>query len=269
VRRPTRRQHTALSSEGGTAWRDEGDCGHFFGLPLSLRITYTMALLVLGMGYLFATIRTFGSHAGRDGNPMLSVDDLVIAYSGSKKDTRLESALKGPMAGRLPMAERNTIVAWVRRGASESEYVKDIKPVFDRRCLSCHDGSNPDVPRLDTYESLSHVVALDTGMDIFALVRVSHIHLFGLTFIFFITSSIFCHAYVRPLWFKYLVIAVPFLSIIVDILSWYLTKINAAFAWVVLGSGALMALSFATQWLCSIYQMWLWRVPKELRQGRG
>ena len=71
-------------------------CVHFQYLPMGLRTLYTATLLVLGTGYLFAMIYIFESHAGRDGNPMLSVNDLVIAYSGSKSDTRLESALKGP-----------------------------------------------------------------------------------------------------------------------------------------------------------------------------
>lgn len=248
---------------------DEANCRHFFSLPLSQRLTYTMALMVLGVGYLFAMIHVFASHAGRDGNPGLSVTDLVVAYSGSKKDTKLEAALKGPMQGMLPNEERNTIIAWVRRGASEAEYTKEIAPILKQRCVSCHNGSNPHVPVLDSYQSLSKVVTLDTGMDLFTLVRVSHIHLFGLTFIFFITSFIFCHAHVKPLWFKCVVIALPFISIILDVLSWYLTKLNESFAWVVLGSGALMGVAFGIQWVMSMYQMWLWRAPEELLQSEG
>ena len=77
-------------------------CMHFSVLPPSMRIAYTLTLVVLGIGYAFAMIHIFASHAGRDGNPMLSVQDLVIAYSGSKADTRLEVAIKGPMAAMLP-----------------------------------------------------------------------------------------------------------------------------------------------------------------------
>ena len=54
----------------------------------------------------------------------------------------------------------------------------------------------------------------DTGTGIFTLVRVSHIHLFGLTFIFFILGTIFSHAYVRPVWFKCAVIATPFVALV-------------------------------------------------------
>ena len=66
---------------------------HFRELPVSLRAVYTGTLLVLSVGYLFAMIYVVASHAGRDGDPMMSADDLIIAYSGSKADTRLEGAV--------------------------------------------------------------------------------------------------------------------------------------------------------------------------------
>jgi hypothetical protein len=144
----------------------------------------------------------------------------------------------------------------VRRGTDEQEYETTIAPILERRCGACHDGSNPHIPDLRGYENVVESAQLDTGMDIFTLVRVSHIHLFGLTFIFFILGLIFSHAYVRPVWFKAMVIAAPFLAIILDIFSWYLTKLHPAFAWMVLISGALMGTSFAIEWIVSMYQMW-------------
>ena len=59
---------------------------HFKFLPLSLRMVYTMTLLVLGTGYLFAMIQVFTVHAGRDGNPNLSANDLRIHFGlGTRK----------------------------------------------------------------------------------------------------------------------------------------------------------------------------------------
>ncbi|MDD1632745.1 MAG: protein S100, partial [Methylococcaceae bacterium] len=72
---------------------------HYSELPFSMRILYTAALCILGMGYMFAMIYLFHTYSGRDGNAMsLSYNDLVIAYSGSGKGSRLESALRGPMS---------------------------------------------------------------------------------------------------------------------------------------------------------------------------
>lgn len=244
-------------------------CVHFKYMPMGMRTLYTSTLIVLGVGYLFAMIHIFASHAGRDGNPALSVNDLIIAYSGSKSDTRLEGALKGPMANMLPQNEKDEIVAWVRRGAEKADYEQSIANIVSNRCLTCHNGSNPHIPSFKTYEQISEVVQLDTGMDIFTLVRVSHIHLFGITFIFFITSSIFCHSYIRPIWLKCVIIMVPFIAIIFDIASWYLTKVFTPFAWVVMGSGALMGAAFAFQWVVSIYQMWFYKLPQHIHDNEG
>jgi hypothetical protein len=46
-------------------------------------------------------IQVFEVHAGRDGKPGLSAEDIRIAYSGKQGGTRLESALNGPMQGML------------------------------------------------------------------------------------------------------------------------------------------------------------------------
>ena len=242
---------------------------HFTRLPLSMRLTYTMTLLVLGLGYLFALIYVWTSHAGRDGDPMLSVTDLIIAYSGSRSGTKLESALLGPMSGMLPSKERADIIGWIHEGAKEDAYHKGVEGIIQKRCLACHDGSNPHIPNFTKFEGIHEVTQRDTGMNIPTLVRVSHIHLFGLTFIFFITSVIFSHAYVRPLWFKCVVIAVPFLMILFDVFSWYLTKLHPMFAWMVIVSGAFMAMAFAIEFFVSLYQMWLYRLPEELEKNGG
>ncbi|TAK68794.1 MAG: hypothetical protein EPO19_07945, partial [Betaproteobacteria bacterium] len=81
---------------------------HFSELPTSVRVMHTAVLLVLGLAYMFAAIYLFHTYSGRDGNPMnMSYDDLVIAYSGSGKGSRLESALRGPMSNMLPPDELN------------------------------------------------------------------------------------------------------------------------------------------------------------------
>lgn len=229
---------------------------HYKEFPLSMRTLFTGTLLVLGLAYLFAMVHVYNSHAGRDGQPGLSVQDLQIAYSGSKEATKMEAALLGPMSGMLGTDERGTIIGWVRRGADKQEYENRIKPILDKRCLSCHDGSNPHIPSLNDYEETVELAEVDTGMDIFTLIRVSHIHLFGITFIFFIMGQIFSHAYVRPVWFKSVVVAAPFVAIIMDVMSWYMTKLFPPFAWMVILGGGLMAASFAVQWIVSMYQLW-------------
>lgn len=243
---------------------------HFKEFPFSVRVLYTGTLCVLGLGYLFAMIYVYQAHSGRDGEPGLSVTDLQIAYGGSKEATKLEGALLGPMSGMVGASERGVIIGWVRRGLDQKEYDEKIKAIIDQRCASCHDGSNPHISPLTTYEEVAEVAQIDTGMSISTLVRVSHIHMFGITFIFFILGSIFSHAYVRPVWFKAAVIVLPFVAVIGDIFSWYLTKLHPAFAWIVLISGGVMGASFAIQWFVSMYQIWFSKYQAEdaTRGGR-
>jgi len=239
---------------------------HFQELPVSMRVLFTGTLLVIGMGYLFALVYVYTSDSGRDGKPGLSVDDIVISYSGSSEGSKIEAALLGPMSAMLPAGDRTQIIRWVRGGAAKAEFESTIQPLIVSNCLDCHDGSNPHLSNLDGFDNIQTVVAQDTGTPIHTLVRVSHIQLFGMTFIFFILGFIFSHSWVRPVWFKSVVIFMPFACIVADVSSWYFTKLYQGFAWVVLFAGGLMALSFAIMWITSMYQMWFYRVPEQVSE---
>ncbi|MBI5659734.1 MAG: elongation factor-1 alpha [Nitrosomonadales bacterium] len=237
---------------------------HFSQLTITARMLYTGVLCVLGAGYLAAMVFVFISHAGRDGKPALSEQDIVIAYAGSNSGTKLESALMGPMSKMLQPDENLQIVEWVRKGADKAEFDGKIGPLMTKRCAVCHNNNNPHLPSLESYPEVMKVAEKDTGANIHTLVRVSHIHLFGLTFIFFLIGAIFKHAYFRREWLQAAIIVTPFLCIVADIASWYLTKLNTEFAWVIIGSGALMGASFSVMFFVSIWQMWFSRkVPPQ------
>jgi hypothetical protein len=235
---------------------------HFSELPSSVRVLYTAVLLVLGLAYLFALIYLVHTYAGKDGNPMtLSYEDIVIGYSGSGKGSRIEGALRGSMSAMLPFDEKSTLLGWVQEGADRTKFEAGIRPILDKRCMACHDGSNPNLPNLNGYDNVQKVTESDTGTAVFTLVRVSHIHLFGLTMVFFLVGLIFSHAYVRPVWFKCTVMAMPFICLVLDVSSWYFTKLYNPFAWVVMFAGGGMGLSFAFMWVVSMYQMWFTQPP--------
>ncbi len=240
---------------------------HFSELPFSMRILFTAALCILGLGYLFALVYLFHTYSGKDGNPLtLSYQDLVIAYTGSGKGSRIEAALRGPMSAMLPAEESTRIANWVQEGSGRAAYESNVRLILDQRCMSCHDGSNPHLANLDGYDNIKKVTERDTGTDIFTLVRVSHIHLFGLTFIFFIVGFVFSHAYFRPVWFKGAVVALPFLCVAIDVGSWYMVKVYHPFAWVTMLSGGVMGMSFAFMWVVSMYQMWWAKTPPPVLQ---
>ena len=239
---------------------------HFQEVPMSRRVLYTGALLVLGLGYMFALLYVYAAHASLDGRATLSVQDIVIAYSGTSEGTKLESALQGPMSNMLGETDMVIMLGWVREGAERGIYEAQIKPIVEKNCLGCHDGSNPHLSNLDGFDNFQSVVEMDTGADLFTLVRVSHIHLFGITFIFFLMGLIFSHAFLRPVWLKCTIVATPFVCIVFDVSSWYFTKLYSGFAWIVLISGAFMGLSFAVMWVVSMWQLWFYKVPTWVSQ---
>jgi hypothetical protein len=243
---------------------------HFSFLPMSLKVLYTMQLLVFGAAYLFAMIHVYESNAAKDGDPMMSGKDLMITYGGNPDGTKLESALRGAMKDMLPAEKRKAIFDWLYSGASQEEYQTKISPIIEEHCIACHNPeANPHLTDLRAYQGVAKVAAKDEGMSIATLVRVSHIHLFGIAFILAFIGRIYSHAWVRPVWLKCVVVAAPFIVVLTDVGSWYLTKLWAPFAWVIIGSGAIMGLSFATMWLTSIYQMWFYKLPQELAESGG
>jgi hypothetical protein len=244
---------------------------HYSEMPYSQRVLFTATLLLFGFGYLFALVNIYDTYAGRaGGNPMmLTYQDIVVGYSGSGKGTVLESALNGPMRNMLPQEERSTIISWVANGAKSEKFEPDIKPIIAKRCMICHDGSNPHIPNFSTLDGVKKVTAADTGPSNATLVLISHIHLFGIGFIFFIMGSMFSHAYVRPVWFKCAVIAVPFLAIASDISSWYFVRLFHPFAWGVIGGGMIMGACFAFMWVVTMYQMWFSKPPRIVLERSG
>jgi hypothetical protein len=243
---------------------------HFSELPASVRVLYTAVLCVLGLGYLFALVYLFHTYSGKDGNPRsLSYEDVVIAYSGTGKGSKIEGALRGSMSVMAPVEERTVILNWVQEGSDRTKFEPDVRPILDKRCLSCHDGSNPNLPNLNGYDNVMKVTERDTGAEVFTLVRVSHIHTFGLTFVFFLMGVIFSHAYVRPVWFKCAVMALPFVSLVLDIGSWYFTKLFHPFAAVVMIAGGIMGLSFAFMWAVSMWQLWIGRPPAAITKRKA
>ena len=169
----------------------------------------------------------------------------------------------------LPADERNVVLAWAAEGGARPAYDKSVAPLLEKRCMTCHDGSNPHLPNFSGYDNLKKVTEKDTGTAIATLIRVSHIHLFGVTFIFFLVGLMFSHAYVRPVWFKCTVVAMPFAAIMVDVSSWYLIKIFHPFVYVEIVAGALMAMCFGIMLLVTMYQMWFSSAPAMVAERLG
>ena len=234
----------------------------FSDASLSEKILDTMFLITIGIGYIFAMFQLAFTHQYHDKKAGLSVEDIRIAYYGTHQETRLGAAINGPMANFLKSeTQKNTITEWIDHGAKQDVFNKSVAPILNENCIKCHsaNGIMRALP-LTSYDNVVKLTETDTGASIQSLVRVSHIHLFGIAFLMFLLGRIFilCE---MPVIVKRITVAIPFITVLVDIFSWYLTKLSPNFAYLVVIAGALMGLSIITQVVVSLYQMWFYK-PK-------
>ena len=228
-------------------------------LSLPLKALFTGYLLVIGLGLLMAGVQIMLTHGMADGKFGLSVDDIVYSYHGNhdgENASKLEAKLNGSMKENAPPEARLTLVKWARAGASESEWETTIKPLVMEHCDACH-ANIPGLSNIAEKEVMMKMVAVDHGVSITSLTRVSHIHLFGIAFIFFFVGWIFTFATGYSALAKAILIATPFVFLMVDILSWWLTKLEPDFAWLVIIGGFGYSLASTIMIFTSLYQMWI------------
>ena len=229
---------------------------------MSERLLYTAFLLLMGIGYLMALAYLYLSHQGHDGKPGLSIEDIVYTYYGNRSGTRLEAAIRGPMAGYIQVENRQHVVAWLQSGAPERDYEARIRPILTKSCITCHSpASGLKILDLTSYPAVRKVAAVDTGASILSLVRLSHIHLFGIGLVLLGVGLIFRLAALPP-WLKYTIVIAPFAAVLADILAWFLTKWDPVYAYVVVTAGAILGLALAAQILICLYQIWFLKPPR-------
>ncbi|MFQ5589031.1 MAG: hypothetical protein ACE5F7_09340 [Nitrospiria bacterium] len=220
---------------------------------------FTCLLLTIGIGYLFAVAFLYlveiEPHSKDDHGV---VGAVIEKYYGRRGETRLGAALKGSMGDTVTAAEKEQIFQWIEGGAQEAEYPK-VEGIFQNSCAICHsaEGGMPTA-LMTTYEEVVAYTAVDMGQSVKTLVGVSHVHLFGMSFIFFLTGLIFAMSEIDARW-RTILIATPFIAIWVDIGSWWFTKMKPVFAYTVIIGGILMGVALLLQILISLWEMWLKR----------
>lgn len=225
-------------------------------LPWSLKALFTGYLLVIGVGLCMAGLQIMLTHGMADGKIGLSKNDIVYSYYGDRTHSKLESKLNGSMKANALDAVREDIIQWVRKGAPKEAWDAHYKEVFAQHCVVCH-SALPGIPNFKNFEEVQKVAATSEGATIQSLTRVSHIHLFGISFIFFFIGFIFSFAVNVPKTLKIIAITFPFAFLIIDILSWWLTKLSPNFAWLTIIGGIGYSLASTYMWFVSMYQMYI------------
>lgn len=229
-------------------------------LDTPIKVLFTGYLGTVGVGYLFALIQILFTHGMADGKFGLSIDDIVYSYYGNRSGTLLETKLNGSMQPYATEQERFTIIQWTRDGAEQEDYASSgVQKIIETKCVMCHNADASGIPNYNDFAQLKAVTEQDEGATFASLIRISHIHLFGIAFIFMFVGLIFSFSETAPVMIKSLAIGMPYVFLIADIMSWWLTKLHPMFAWLVIIAGMGMAVSFAFMWFTSIAEMWAYR----------
>lgn len=228
-------------------------------LNLPGKVLSTCFLLTMGIGYLFALtylyLMDIEPHSGEGHGLIVSV---IQKYYGQREKSELEAALEGEMGADLTKAEKTLVLDWIKGGSMEAKFV-NVQPIFTEFCVPCHSpASEMPISPLTSFEEVVRHTAVDMGLSIKKLVGVSHIHLFGMSFIFVLTGLIFSLSE-APAMLRSVLLAIPFIAIWVDIGSWWLTKYEPVFALSVIVGGVLMGIALAGQIGISLYDMWFRR----------
>ena len=221
----------------------------------ALRALFTGYLMVIGIGLLMSFAQILLTHGMADGRFGLSVDDIVYSYYGNRDGSRIEAKLQGSMKLMATEQVRAEIVKWVRDGSPREAWDAGISGLVAANCGRCH-GIVPGIADLTDYEGIKAVSQIDEGATVSALARVSHIHLFGIAFIFFFVCLIFTLASDVPDWLRVTAVAMPYVFLSVDVFSWWATKWMPSAAYLTILAGMGYAASSAFMILTSLYQLW-------------
>ncbi|NOU21355.1 MAG: hypothetical protein HOO93_06125 [Methyloglobulus sp.] len=225
-----------------------------------IKVLFTGYLITVGIGYLFALIQILLTHGMADGKFGLSVDDIVYSYYGNRSGTVVEQKLNGSMKDNASEQQRFEIMQWVRDGADIDDYKDNgIEKIIQERCVMCHNKEASGIPNFNDFAQLKALTVQDEGSTFASLTRGSHIHMFGISFIFMFVGLIFSFAETTSVKYKCIAIGMPYAFLIADIVSWWLTKFFPMFAWLVILAGMGMGVSFMFMWVTSILEMWLYK----------
>ena len=220
-------------------------------LPRSVRALLLAFVVVVSAGLVAAHLNLSLQHAGRDGEPGVSRRDIVLAFHGDPDRTLLAAKVDGGSMERyVPLpTERDLIVSWANGGGGDAGF-DEVADVLERRCVRCHNprGEMSSVSFAESRrggavrELVAKSATLDRGMSSSALMRSTHAHLFGMAVLFLAVGLLVLRTDLGARCRVALALA-PFVAVILDIGSWWLTRWSPAWSWGVYVGGALLGIS--------------------------
>ena len=94
------------------------------------------------------------------------------------------------------------------------------------------------------------------GVGYVTLLSLAHIHMMGLSTVFFVVGYIFVHSSFPTRW-KAALAVLPFVAFLLDVSGWFLTKLDYEWVYLVILGGGTFVLSVATMILLSLWDIWV------------
>ena len=228
-------------------------------LSAPLKTVITLFLVMMGLAYMVSVFNLYLTYNLADGEPGLTAEDLRRSFYGERNLTLLAAKIDGgSMAQFLPVpGHKETILSWLQDGSLEEEFPR-VQPIIQEHCLSCHGPTGIMGVRrpLDTYERVKAVTVEDRGEPIGLWARVAHTHLMSLSLVFLCLGIIFSFCGVgqaMKAWFM----PIPFAALVIDFGARALIPYAPSLVYVMMGAGALMALSMMVLTMGPLYEMWV------------
>jgi hypothetical protein len=228
-------------------------------LPTGTRLAITGFLAILSLGYLFMMVSFYVSHAKADGKSGLSREDLVRTYYKMEEQSLLEAKITtGSMKDFVPdELARGQLVTWVRNGADEKTFTKQIEPIIRDNCQGCHnpDGVMSQFPFL-SFKDVKKMTTITREKSINTLLQASYTQAVLLAVMFFFLCVLFSMTG-APTWLKAITMPLPFLGILLEVGGWWVTRWTPSGAFGLIWGVFLLALSFVLLNLGIFAECWV------------
>lgn len=228
--------------------------------PWSARLVIALFAAVIGLGYLTALSHMYLTYENFDGKPGVTDRDVKMHLLGDRSSTLLEQKITvGTMRQYIEDdAERATVLAWIHNGARETDF-SSIEPILKNRCTGCHSHNGAAAFRpLTTYEEVHEVAEPDMGESIQAWARIAHEHIPPLSMMYLLLGLLFSFT-AFPVRLKPVIVAAPFVALVVDFGSRALARYAPALVYGVLLGGVVMAVATLIMVVTLLYEVLLCR----------
>ena len=239
-------------------------------LPALVRLGLTGVVLTLLLGVWASLEHVRDHHESRDETKGLTLDDLVGAYHGLDRPSRLVVALERDHPPTLPVADRNLLLGWLRGDKVSEQYdaleLGDASPaeVIDRSCVSCHarqatdgNGIGASLP-LEYWDDVAKVAFSRSVEATPPQIQITSLHTHALALAVVTLASIALLLGTRaPRGLQSVLAGLAGVGLFVDLAAQLAARASELWVWGIVAGGAAWAISTVLIALVVLLDLWL------------